>query len=575
MTDPWRQAGWMSAILAALPESSQPGAAVSFDLPADIVLTGGHVFTSDGRRPRAEAVAVGGGRIAAVGTVAEVRGHVGSRTRVIDLAGRLLVPGFQDAHIHALDSGLGRLGCNLHQVAPAGFATHIAEYAASHPDATWIQGEGWPPDAFAGALPDREALDAVVPDRPALLYTSDGHIAWVNSKALELAGIGARTPDPPGGRIERRADGEPQGTLHESAIWLVADLVPPATADEREAVILGVQRELHGFGLTAWQEMSVEPPEIDAWQTVEARGLLTGRVVGAIRGDPHRGPPFAELVSMRARTAGGRFRATHVKLFQDGIIENRTAALIEPYHEPDGRLSNERGDSIHDPAALGDLITRLDSAGFHTHVHAVGERAVRETLDAFEAARLVNGPSGLRHQIAHIQVIHPADVPRFAELEVIANAQPYWAVHESQMDRMTIPVLGEERSRWQYPFRSLVDAGARLAMGSDWSVSTPNPLREIEVAVTRIDDEHRGERAPFLPEQRLDLATAIRAFTIGSAFANGLEAETGSIEVGKAADLVLIDRDLFESETGPIGDGRVLLTLIDGEPVHEDPSLGG
>ncbi len=564
----------MSAILGP-PESSHHGAAVSFDLPADIVLTGGHVFTSDFARPRAEAVAVAGGRIAAVGTAAEVGRHIGSRTRVIDLAGRLLVAGFQDAHIHALDGGLGRLGCNLHDIAPAEYAAHIATYAASHPDATWIRGEGWPPVAFPDGTPDREALDAVVPDRPAFLWSSDGHIAWANSRALELAGIAAGTPDPPGGRIERRADGEPQGSLHESAIWLVAELVPPNTQPEREAAILDVQRELHAFGLTAWQEMSVESEDIDAWLAVEGRGLLTGRVVGAIRGDPHRGRPFAELEELRARTVGGRFRATHVKLFQDGIIENRTAALIEPYLGPDGGSPGNRGDSIHDPAALGGLITRLDSARFHAHVHAIGERAVRETLDAIAVARGANGPSGLRHQIAHIQVVHPADVPRFAELDVIANAQPYWAVFESQMETLTLPVLGEERSRWQYPFRSLVDAGARLAMGSDWGVSTANPLLEIEVAVTRIDDAHRGERAPFLPEQRLDLATAIRGFTIGSAWANGLEAATGSIEVGKAADLALIDRDLFAPDGGPIGEARVVLTLVDGAPVFEDPALDG
>jgi predicted amidohydrolase YtcJ len=548
---------------------------VSFDLPAEIVLTGGHVFTADPARPRAEAVAVTGGRISAVGTAADVGRHIGPRTRVIDLTGRLLVPGFQDAHIHALDAGLGRLGCNLHDVEPAHYPAYIADYAATHPDAPWIHGEGWPPVAFPDRPPDREALDAVVPDRPAFFWSSDGHIAWVNSRALELAGIGPGTPDPPGGRIERRVDGEPQGSLHEGAIMLVADLLPPDTPRQRQDAIVEVQRELHAFGLTAWQEINFEPEDVEAWQAVDGRGLLTARVVGAFRGDPHRGRPFAELEEMRARTAGGRFRVTHVKLFQDGIIENRTAALIEPYIEPDGRRSDARGESRHDPAALGALVTRLDSAGFHAHVHAVGERAVRETLDAIAVARGANGPSGLRHQIAHIQVVHPADVPRFAELEVIANAQPYWAVHEDQMDLMTIPVLGGERSRWQYPFRSLVDAGARLAMGSDWSVSTPNPLLEIETAVTRIDDEHRGARPPFLPEQRLDLATAIRGFTAGSAWANGLEAETGTIGVGKAADLALVDHDPFAPDAGPIGEGRVLLTLVDGAPVHEDPALDG
>jgi predicted amidohydrolase YtcJ len=219
-------------------------------------------------------------------------------------------------------------------------------------------------------------------------------------------------------------------------------------------------------------------------------------------------------------------------------------------------------------------VTRLDAAGLQPHFHAIGDRAVRECLDAVAAARLVNGHTDTRPHIAHIQVIHPDDIARFVDLDVVANAQPYWACHEAQMDELTIPFLGPERTTWQYPFRTLLDAGARLAMGSDWSVSTPNPLLEIEVAVTRVADESRGVREPFLPDQRLTLEQAIHAFTAGSAYVNHLETDSGTIEVGKLADLTLIDRDLFAAEAGPIGDGRVLGTWVGGGIAYEDGALG-
>jgi predicted amidohydrolase YtcJ len=260
---------------------------------------------------------------------------------------------------------------------------------------------------------------------------------------------------------------------------------------------------------------------------------------------------------------------------QDGVLENFTGAVIEPYLGPDGQPTDNRGLSQIDPEALKGYVTRLDALGFQPHFHAIGERAVREALDAIEAARVANGPSDTRPHIAHIQVIHPDDVGRFRTLDVAANAQPYWACHEGQMDHLTIPFLGPERVGWQYPFRSLLDAGAVLAMGSDWSVSTANPLLEMEVAVTRISDVHRGERSPFLPDQRIGLIDALAAFTSGTAWVNHLEGQVGSLEVGKAADLVILDRDLFDRSAGAIGEARVVGTFIDGLVVFENPALEG
>jgi predicted amidohydrolase YtcJ len=259
---------------------------------------------------------------------------------------------------------------------------------------------------------------------------------------------------------------------------------------------------------------------------------------------------------------------------QDGVLETFTGAMLDPYLDGHGGATDRTGISFLDPDRLGGWLTRLDAAGLQPHFHAIGDRAVRESLDAIAAARAANGPSDTRPHIAHIQVIHPDDVPRFAALGVTANAQPLWACHEGQMDTLTIPFLGPERAAWQYPFGSLLRSGARLAMGSDWGVSTPNPLEEIEVAVTRVAPESRGTAEPFLADQALTLEDAIRAFTLGSAYVNHLDDETGTIEVGKLADLALIDRDLFAPDAGPISDARVVGTVVGGELVFEASDLG-
>jgi predicted amidohydrolase YtcJ len=541
---------------------------------ADLVLAGGRIFTADPARPFAEAVAVRQGRIVAVGDRDSVEALAGPRTRRVSLRDRLLVPGFQDAHIHSMASGLARRGCVLqHFSGIAAYQAAIAAWATEHPDAPWVTGEGWSMSDFPGGNPSRDLLDAVVPDRPAFFWSRDGHSAWVNTRALEFGGVGPETADPPAGRIVRDAAGAPAGTLHEAAIDLVEHLLPNDTQADRERAILTAQAELHALGLTAWQEMNVRPDDLEAWLAVASRtgaDRLTARVVGALLLDRDvLGEDLSPLAALRDRGRAGRFRATHVKIFADGIVENFSAAMLDPYLDGQGRPTEQRGESIVPVERLAADVVRLDAMGFHVHIHAIGDRAVREALDAFEAAIRANPARDRRHQVAHIQVIHPADIGRFAELGVIPNGQPYWACHEDTQERLTIPFLGPERTAWQYPFRSLVDAGARLAFGSDWSVSTPNPLLEIELAVTRVSDAQRGTREPFLPHERLDLATALTAFTAGSAYASGIDDETGSIEPGKLADLALIDRDLFAADAGPIGDARILLTLVEGEPVFE------
>jgi hypothetical protein len=544
---------------------------------ADIAFVNGDVYTVDAARSWARGVAVTGGRISAVGTEDQIRDLVGPGTEVVDLGGGMLLPGFQDAHVHTVAGGVDMLQCDLHDLESAEeYLGAIETYVRAHPEEPWILGGGWAMDAFPGGFPSKEPLDRLVPEKPVFLPNRDGHSAWVNSAALALAGIDRDTPDPPDGRIERDDRGEPTGTLHEGAMTPVVRLAPPPDEALNLRGLAKGQAYLHSLGITAWQDAIVDRHyhyrTFDAYVRAGREGTLTARVVGALWWDRARGlEQIDDLVALREEGQAGRFRATTVKIMQDGVCENFTAAVIDPYLDADGHPSDRRGISFVEPGLLKEAVTRLDALGFQVHFHSLAERAVREALDAIEAARTANGFSDGRHHLAHIQVVHPDDLPRFRALGAVANAQPLWAAHEAQMDELTIPFLGEPRWRWQYPFASLRRHGATLAMGSDWSVSSPNPLEEIHVAVNREMPPgygHRVETAgPFLPEERLDLATSIAAFTMGSAYVNHLDAQTGSIEVGKRADLAALDRNPFAHPVDEIAATRCLQTFVEGARV--------
>ena len=537
---------------------------------ADLLFTGGPVLTPEGRT--ATAVAVTGDRVTAVGHD-EVHELAGPRTQVVDLAGRLLLPGFQDAHVHPVPAGLELSQCDLTGTRTAAeTVAAVRAYAEAHPEREWILGGGWSMEAFEGGTPTKELLDAAVPDRPVYLPNRDHHGAWANSRALELAGIDRDTPDPADGRIERDAAGEPSGTLQEGAMRLVGRLTPPATAADRLAALLHAQRHLHALGITAWQDalvgdfLGMDDPA-PAYLTAARDGSLTARVRGALWWDRERGAEqIPELAEKRDALSHGRFRAGTVKLMLDGVAENGTAALLDPYLDRCGCATANRGKSFIDAGQLPKYVTELDALGFQCHFHALGDRAVRDALDAIEAARAANGPSNTRPHLAHLQVVHPEDVPRFALLGATANIQPLWAAHEPQMDELTIPFLGAERAAWQYPFGALLRSGARLAAGSDWPVSSPDPLQGIHVAVNRLAPG--GDGAPvFLPGERLSLTEALTAYTAGSAYANHLD-ETGRIEVGALADLVVLDRDPFDGPTTAIAETGVALTYVGGEVVY-------
>lgn len=539
---------------------------------ADLILVDAAVFTGDVSRPWAEAVAVADGHIAVVGSAADVREVVGPRSEVRSLAGRIVVPGFQDAHVHPAFGGRNLLRVNLDdRQTVQGYLEALVGYATAHPDEPWITGGGWAMYLFPGGLPRKEDLDRVVADRPVFLMNRDVHGAWVNSRALELGGITRDTPDPWDGRIERDpATGEPTGALHEGAAYSFRDRFVPATdpAEWRRALLVA-QRHLHALGITGWQDAWVTPDMLRAYRELDDAGDLTMRVSASLWWDRNRGDEqVPELVERGRAATRGRVRATTVKIMTDGVIENCSCALLEPYDDPGTYPAGHRGLSYVGDGALRSAVTALDAEGFQVHMHAIGDRATRDALDAVEAARAANGPRDNRHHVAHLQIVHPDDVPRFGALGVVANIQPLWACMDPQMTELTLPRLGAERIGWQYPFGELAHTGAVLAGGSDWPVSSPDPLREMEVAVTRVDPDDR-DTEPFLPHQRLTLPQALAAFTIGSAYVNHDDDRSGSVEVGKRADLAVIDRNVFEPDAGPLGDAHVVMTVAAGRVVHD------
>ncbi|MEV6902393.1 amidohydrolase [Amycolatopsis sp. NPDC051372] len=539
----------------------------------------GRVFTADAAGTVCSAVAVSGGRIVALGGDRTVEPFLREADDVVDLAGGLLLPGFGDAHVHPVLGGLERIRCDLSGAATAdAYARIIGEYARAHPDREWILGGGWAMEAFPGGRPHRAALDAVVGDRPALLPNRDHHSSWVSTAALTRAGIDRDTPDPADGRIERDADGEPTGLLHEGAADLVARVAPVDTQEDLDAALAEAQRYLHSCGVTNWQDAWVpvpgDGPNVhESYLRADAAGTLTAKVTGALwwdRSCPREAvaDQVARLAEIRAATAARcrNYRTPSVKVMQDGVVETFTAAMLESYLDAHGHPTGDRGLGFLDPALLRAVTTALDAAGFQVHFHAIGDRAVRDVLDALEAAIADNGTSDRRHHLAHLQVVHPSDVARFHRLGATANLQALWAAHEPQMDELTLPFLGYPRAAWQYPFGDLVRTGAALAMGSDWPVSSPDPLAAIHVAVNRVLP---GATTPPLgPEQALPLATALRAYTAGSAAVNHLDDGTGSLAVGKAADLVVLDRDPFDGPRQEIGATRVVRTYVAGTEVY-------
>lgn len=546
-------------------------------MTADLIIHGGAIHTMDPRQPITDAVAVRGGAITAVGSddVGAMHSH---RTEVVNLGGGTLLPGFQDAHLHPVAGGLQQLECDLSELhSLADYRKAISGYAGRHPDAPWIRGAGWYGDVFPGGFPDRAELDALVPDRPAILISHDAHGAWANSQALRLAGIDRQRPDPDGGRIMRDAEGEPTGMLLESAAELVTRLLPTPGAAELEQALLQAQSYLHSRGITAWQDAAVGdalgiPDTFGTYCSLAERGLLTARVTGALWWQSEAGlDQIAGMVERRKAVPPGRFQATAVKIMQDGVCENLTAAVLHAYQHHPGN----HGLSFIEPDQLNRIVALLDADRFDVHLHAVGDRAVRECLDAIDGSGSRSWDS--RHQIAHIDLIDPADVGRLKRLGVIANIQPLWARRDPVLVETKLPYLDESQQNHHFAFGTLHDAGVQLAMGSDWPVSSPDPLWGIHVAVNRTappSDPHaqdsRSQSDPLLAGEAIDVSTAIAAYTLGAARANRLDATTGAIGIGKAADFVVLDRDPFRVPARELATIEVRTTIVGGDVVFSD-----
>ena len=545
--------------------------ALAGESPADLVLLDGAVYTVDAARSWASAVAVRGGRIVYVGGDEGARALAGPATQVIDLDGKMLLPGFQDSHVHLMTGGLELLACNLNEAQNADEV--LATIRACHeksPGTGWLFGGGWQLPIFPGGNPGKELLDAISTERPIYMDSADGHSAWANTKALALAGVVASTPDPESGRIERDPKtGEPTGVLRENAKGLVSHLLPdPTAADDLAGLAAAVDRA-HRFGITGAWEVAASRRQLEALRALGSDGKLNLHVAVALLLEPQDPPEaIAEFDKLRAGSWGADVTVNSVKLFADGVLEAQTGAILEPYL---GK-GDSRGILEWTPEKLAAAAVALDQAGFQIHVHAIGDRAIRVTFDAIEAAIRANGARDRRPAFAHIQLFAPSDIPRFRELGVTASFQPLWAYEDPYIKDLTVPFLGPERSRWLYPIASVTRTGAVVAGGSDWSVSSMNPLDAIEVAVTRRGPDD-PEGPAWIPEERVDLAPMIAAYTINAAWASFREKETGSIEVGKLADLVVLDRNLFAVPPQAISDAKALLTLFGGREVWRDPAF--
>jgi predicted amidohydrolase YtcJ len=481
----------------------------------------------------------------------------------------MVVPGFQDAHIHPISGGIEANGCDLNKAMNVDeYVALIKKYADEHPNEPWIKGGGWAMSAFGpGALARKELIDAVVPDRPVILWSRDGHTVWANSKALEAAGITKDTPDPPDGRIDRDLKtGEPVGSLQEGAGNLVEEKAPPDSDATRDAGLRYAVKMLNGFGVTGVQDASVNEEDLRTYHRLNEAGELSLHVVGSIWWERDKGLDQIEGIKrLRGEYSNGRVDAGTVKIMQDGVMENYTAVVLEPY-KLKGR-TDVRGIPMVEPELLKQAVTKLDAEGFQVHFHAIGDGAVRQALDAVEAARTANGDLGHRHHISHIQLIHPDDQPRFRKLRVIANFQPLWAYADDYITELTLPFVSKETASYMYPIASMEKSGAVVAFGSDWSVSSANPFEEMETAITRMG-ALGDTKTPWMPEERIGLPEALAAFTINAAYVNRDEKNTGSLEVGKRANLAVLDRNLFGIPATEISDTKVLVTLFEGKAVH-------
>jgi predicted amidohydrolase YtcJ len=539
------------------------------NMKANLVFKNTSVYTVDKQRSWAQAIAIADDKIVFVGTDTDVGSYIDSDTVVMDLDGKLVLPGFVDAHAHpshAMDfvgniSLYGLDSLDAYKVA-------IAEFVAKNSDREFFRGSGWSDELFPNLGPSKNNLDALIPDRPVALVSYDGHSRWVNSVALERAGITKDTPDPEGGRIERDpGTGEPNGVLRETAMKLIEKVIPDYSLEERKNGLLAYQEMATRAGITLSHDAMVDAGCIAAYNALAEEGNLKMRFRGSIPLDPDGEikPQIKMVLAERAKNTHPYFQTNAAKIFVDGVLEGGTAYLLEAYaHKPEFR-----GEPIWDPELLNYTSIALDKEKLQIHVHVIGDAAARITLDALEQAQVINGTRDSRHLVTHLQLVAPEDIQRFKQLDVVGVPQPFWFKVDDYYWKLALPYLGKERADTQYPMQSFIDAGVVMASASDFPVTIPfDPFVAIQIGMTRSGID--GESNEVLwPEERVGLEDMIQSFTYNGAYANFLENETGSIEVGKQADIIVLDQNPFEIPVREIAKTKVLLTFVDGKEVYK------
>lgn len=561
---------WGLLLISAILSAGANEANGSESAVAKTILTNGRIYTLDPRQPWAQAVAISGDKVLAVGSRKDISSYRGPATKIIDLGGRLVLPGFTDCHIHFMDGSLG-----LTQVILNGATTvteiqkRVKEYAAAHPNEAWITGMGWTYPTFGpSALPDKKFLDEVVSDRPIYLVAFDGHSSWANSKALAMAGIKRETPDPPNGKIVRDKNGEATGALQESAGDLVAKFLPKPSREERLAALrLGMQ-EANKVGLVRVHSAGQDFEWLDLYDELRRKDELSVRFYVAFFLDP---PELTDDAINRIETARRTYKddwisAGAVKTMLDGVVEAHTAAMLTPYSDD----PTQTGKLFWEPAKYKQVIKELDHRGLQIFTHAIGDRAVRLSLDAYEEAKETNHTNDARPRIEHIETISAQDIARFGKLGVVASFQPLHAYPDDDTLKIWARNVGPERAQRAWVWHSIKSTGGLLAFGSDWPVVTLNPWPGVQNALTRQTTEG-DPPGGFVPKERISLEDTIKAYTLGAALAGRREKTEGSVEPGKLADLIVLSQDLFKIAPTEIVKTEVLLTLVGGKIVYQSP----